>query len=194
MLDELEDPGSVRVLDLGCAGGRNAVVLAARGFDFHAIDTSRAMVERTRGRVAARIGVEEARRRVRVGAMEDLRGHASGSYDLVLALGVYHNAPSREVWDRALAETARVLAPSGRVLVANFSPRTAPRGERARRLPGADHVYEGFASGPLYLLEADELDEAMREHGLEPVTATETVVALTEEGRRVTVNGLYRKR
>lgn len=194
LLGEFDDPASVRVLDLGCAGGRNTVVLAELGFDFHAIDSSRAMVERTRERVAELVGEEEARRRVRVGAMEDLKEFGSGSFHLVVALGVYHNASSPEAWGRALRETARVLVPSGRVLVANRSPRSASRGEPARPVPGTEHLYEGVASGRLYLVEADDLNESMRLRGLEPVTATGTVVAETDEGCRVTVNGLYRKR
>ena len=72
LLDAFERPEATRVLDLGCAGGRNTVVLAERGFDFCAIDASLAMVNKTRQRVAATVGAIEAQRRVRVGRMEDL--------------------------------------------------------------------------------------------------------------------------
>ena len=37
-------PHEVRVLDLGCGGGRNTTLLAERGFDVYAIDASPAMV------------------------------------------------------------------------------------------------------------------------------------------------------
>ncbi len=187
------DPTATRVLDLGCAGGRNTVVLAERGFDFFALDISRAMVERTRERVAGIVGREEAARRVFVGRMGDLSAIESGTVDLVLALGVYHNAGSREQWDRALAETARVLRPASRVLVSNFSPRSDPAGRGLREVPGKPHVYEGFDAGPLYLLGAEELDDEMARHGLLRAAVTETVSVPTDTGRRVTVNGLYYK-
>ncbi len=60
-------------------------------------------------------------------------------------------------------------------------------------MPGVPHVYEGFEAGRMFLLEADELDAEMAGHGLLPVVASETVEVPTESGRRVTVNGLYRK-
>ncbi len=193
LLDAYADPASVRVLDLGCAGGRNTVVLAERGFDFQAIDASAAMVMKTRERVESVLGPQEARSRVHLGRMEDLGRFAAESFDLVVALGIYHGAESRAGWDRAIAETVRVLAPDGQVLVASFSPRSEPKGEGLRAVRGAPHMYEGIESGPLYLLEAEDLDAGMLRHGLVPVVRTETVTVPTESGHRVTVNGLYRK-
>jgi SAM-dependent methyltransferase len=121
LLDSFEVPGATRVLDLGCAGGRNTVVLAERGFDVQAIDFSLSMVARTRDRVATMLGADEAERRVRIGRMEDLGDFVSGSFLLVVALGVYHNAVSEEMWERALRETARVLAHCW--LRTNWTPR-----------------------------------------------------------------------
>ncbi len=193
LIESYSDPTAVRVLDLGCAGGRNTVVLAERGFDVHAIDSSRAMVERTRSRVAVVLGLDATKKRVRLGRMERLEEFDSGTFHLVVALGVYHSATCREEWDRALSETARVLVPGGLALVASFSPRSDPRGEGLRPVAGAPHVYEGFESGRMYLLEAEDLDVEVARHGLTPAAITETVEVPTETGRRVTVNGLYRK-
>jgi SAM-dependent methyltransferase len=193
LLDACTDRASVRVLDLGCAGGRNTIVLAERGFDFQAIDASAAMVMKTRERVEAVRGPQEARSRVHLGRMEDLGRFASGWFDLVVALGIYHSADSEAQWDRAIEETVRVLAADGRVLLASFSPRSRPKGERLRAVPGALHMYEGIEAGPLFLLEAEELDAGTSRHGLVPVVPTETVTVPTESGQRVTVNGLFRK-
>lgn len=193
VLESFERPGGVRVLDLGCAGGRNTVVLAQHGFDFYAVDCSAAMVERTRERVTAVIGRDEATKRVRYGQMDGLAEFESESFQLVVALGIYHSAASRQEWDRALDETARVLAPAGQLLVASFSPRSEPTGESLRLVAGESHIYEGFDSGPLFLLEAEDLDTELSRHGLLPVVPSETVVTPTDEGNRVTVNALYRK-
>lgn len=193
LLQRWDDPESVAVLDLGCAGGRNTGLLVREGFDVRALDASSAMVEATRRRVAGALGPEEARRRVREGRMADLSAFPDGAFRLVVALGVYHNARSREGWDAALAETARVLEPGGLVLVSNFAPGTDLTGEGMQPVAGAEHVYRGSPGGPMFLLPADALDEEMARHGLRPVEPTGTVEVKADPGRRVTVNGLYRK-
>jgi SAM-dependent methyltransferase len=150
------------------------------------------MIERTRARVAELLGRDEAQRRIRVAPMDDL-DFESGYFDLVVALGVYHNARSPEEWNRALSETSRVLKPGGRLLVANFAKRIRPEGAQLAEVPGMPHVYEGLPSGRVYLLDAVGLDAAMAGHGLEPESPTRTVQVVKNGGVRVTINGLYRK-
>ena len=193
LLKGYPEPSRTRVLDIGCAGGRNTLLLAVGGFDVHAVDSSHAMIERTRAGVARILGRDEARRRVRVGPMDEL-DFASGFFDLVVALGVYHNARSPEEWTRALSETSRVLKPRGLLLVANFAKRIRPEGAEVTPVPDLPHVYEGLPSGRVYLVDAVELDAAMAAHGSEPEQPTQTVRVVKNGGLRVTVNGLYRRR
>ncbi len=194
LLAEYGDPGRTRVLDLGCAGGRNTELLAARGFDVVALDASRAMVARTRERVSAVLGPEEARRRVEEGRMDDLGRHADSSFDLVVALGILHSAGSREEWDRAASETARVLRAGGRLLFNQFTPEVDLTGDGVRQVPGEPDVYDGFPSGRVVLLQAEALDREWSARGLVPVVPSETVRVELEQGRRVSVNALYEKR
>lgn len=193
LLEGWDDPASVSVLDLGCAGGRNTELLARRGVDVHAVDASGAMVEETRRRLRPVLGRREAEARVRRGRMSELDAFPDGAFDLVVALGVFHNARSPDEWDRALAETARVLEPGGLLLVSNFAPGTDLTGDGLDAVPGTDHLYRGSPAGPMYLLASEELDEAMARHGLQPVEPTETVEVDADPGRRVTVNALYRR-
>jgi SAM-dependent methyltransferase len=193
LVEAYDDPASVRILDLGCAGGRNTVALAERGFDVYALDSSSAMIEKTRERVAEVVGEKEAAARVREGRMEDLSAFEDGFFDMVVALGVHHNARDRDEWDRALSETSRVLAAAGRLLVANFSPRCNPDGSGMQPVDGETDVYIGFGSERLFLLEADGLDAEMSRHGLTPIQSTNTVKRKTDAGERVVVNALYRK-
>jgi SAM-dependent methyltransferase len=194
MIEEYQRPESVRVLDLGCAGGRNTALLVTHGFDVHARDASMAMVERTRERLTDVLGEEAAQERVRVGRMDDLTDFADGSFDLVVALGIFHNARGVAEWERAMAETARVLKPGGRLLLNHFTPEVDLTGEGVRPVPGEPGVYEGFPGGRAVLLHAVALEEWVGRHGLSAEAPGETVRVETEKGRRVSVNALYRKR
>lgn len=193
LLETYPDPGRVRVLDIGCAAGRNTVLLAKRGFDVFAVDTSVAMVARTRERVAEILGRAEADRRVFSGSMDDLGRFGDGSVHVAVALGVLHQASSERQWKGAIAEISRCLSPGGHLVVAAWSPRSRPHGELVRRVAGEDHVYEGFHSGTHYLVEAPALDTALAAAGLLAAEPTAEVRVETEEGWRVTINGLYRK-
>jgi SAM-dependent methyltransferase len=193
LVEDYERPAAVRVLDLGCAGGRNAVLLAERGFAIRAMDASPPMVARTRERLRPILGESAARNCVRVGQMDDLSEFDDGSFDLVVALGIYHNARSRAEWERAIAESARVLQPGGRVLVNHFTPEVDLTGEGVRAVADEPGVYEGFPGGRAVLLETEQLDAAMFLHGLRPEVPSVTVRVELEKGRRVSTNALYRK-
>ncbi len=193
-LAETLDPGRDRVLDVGCAGGRNTVFLAGLGVHVESLDSSAAMVEETRRRLVPILGEDEARRRVRHGRMDDLSAWDSGSFDLVVALGIHQNAETMEEWDRAMAEAARVLRPGGRILVAHFTPDLDLTGDGVEPVVGEPHVYTGLRAGVrAVLLYADELDEAMARHGFRPRVPSETVVVELDRGRRATVNALFER-
>jgi len=194
LVEEESEPARLRALDLGCAGGRNAVFLLEHGVDVVATDGSWAMVTRTRERLEPLVGKEEAGRRVRHGPMDALPWAEDASFDLVVALGIYHNARGAEEWHRALAETARVLKRGGRALVSTFTPDTDLEGQGKRPVPGVPHLYERPGGRVLYLVDPATLDRDMARYGLEPLAPTVTAEGRVDVGRRVSVNGLYRRR
>jgi SAM-dependent methyltransferase len=152
------------------------------------------MVAKTRERVTPIVGASQASRRVRAGRMDDLSGHNDESFDLVVALGIYHCAQSRAEWERALAETARVLKPGGRVLVSVFTPETDLTGRGIRAIPDEPDVYEGFDTGGRHVLvEAAGLDRELARYELTPLEPTSTARPKVEIGRRVSANGFYVK-
>lgn len=184
---------TIRALDLGCAGGRNTEALTRAGADVHAIDRSHAMVERTRSRLTGILGREEAERRVGLGSMRDLSRFGDEGFDLVVALGVYGSAGDREVFQETLSETARILVPGGRALVATFSPGSQPEGVPLSRHPKKSDVYTWRGGRRAFLLEPEALDHAFARHGLLPHVPTSPVHVDMERGFRITINALYRK-
>jgi SAM-dependent methyltransferase len=193
LIREYPNPSAVRVLDLGCAAGRNTVLLAQDGFDVEAVDSSAAMIAKTRERLAPILGASEAERRVRVGRMTDLSWIPDDAFDLIVALGLYHCAESRSEWDHALSETVRVLAHGGRLLVSVFTPETDLTGRGITPVAGEPDVYEGFESGRSVLVDAAALDAELALRGLSPVVPTVLARPKVEVGRRVSANGLYAK-
>jgi ubiquinone/menaquinone biosynthesis C-methylase UbiE len=163
------------------------------GFDFRAVDASRAMVLETKKRVSEITGSAEAEKRVNVARMDDVSIFANGQFDLLIALGVLHNAGSQHEWEKSLSEVSRVLKPGGQLLLSNFGPRSQPERTPLVPLPNEQNVYLGFGPHSMYLVEACHLDDEMQRSGFEPVVPTDTVYTEAENGFRYTINGLYRK-
>jgi SAM-dependent methyltransferase len=193
LVGEYPHPTAIRILDVGCAGGRNTVFLARLGFDLVALDASAAMVERTRARLAEVMGKDEAERRVQQGRMDDLACWPDGVFHLVVSLGVHHNARTMEEWERTAAETARVLRRGGRLLLNQFTPEVDLTGEGVTPVPGEPHVFVGFPGGRVVLMDAPTLDEHWAGHRMTPAVPSETVRVERDQGRRVSVNALYEK-
>lgn len=193
MIDRYAEPSRVRALDLGCAGGRNTVLLAEAGFDVYAVDSSSAMVAHTRSRLASLLGEAEAAARVRLGVMKDLSAFEAGSFDLVVALGVLHQAESRAEWESAVRELSRVLVVGGVLLHAAWCPETRPEGVPLTGVPGEKDIFLGPHSGRHFLLDAGAHDAEMVVRGFAAVAPSEVVRVETERGQRITINGVYRR-
>lgn len=189
-------PRATRVLDLGCAAGRNTEWLAREGFDVYACDASQAMVAYTRQRLAPYLGEAEAERRVLLCSMDHLAMFEAESFDLVVALGIYQQAQSTDEWHRAVAETARVLRADGRLLVQHFGLGSQPWPEPLRQVE--PFVFEATVPGAgkrrFVLLDEATLDAWMRQHRLVPETPTRVTTRPTEEGGFWrNLHALYRK-
>jgi SAM-dependent methyltransferase len=106
-----------RALDLGCGPGRNALYLAARGFEVDAVDLSPAAV----AWAGERARESRAAVRFHCGDAFALAGTAlSGPYDLVYDSGCFHHLPPhRRISYLALVD--RLLAPGGHLGLTCFA-------------------------------------------------------------------------
>ncbi|MFI8828068.1 class I SAM-dependent methyltransferase [Streptomyces sp. NPDC053431] len=117
-LDQGLIPTGGRALDLGCGPGRNALHLAARGFDVDAVDLSPGALEWARER-AREAGLENIRFLQGDAFTTDLPADR-GPYDLIYDSGCFHHLPPhRRV--TYLAFLTRHLAPGGHFALTCFA-------------------------------------------------------------------------
>jgi SAM-dependent methyltransferase len=109
-LDALALATNTRLLDVGCGSGLALRLAADRGAAVSGLDASTGLLEHARRRVPGAPVVE--------GELEDLP-FADDSFDVVTGFNSFQYATRPAA---ALAEAARVLAPSGRVLYLNWAP------------------------------------------------------------------------
>lgn len=110
-VDQLALPPNSHVLEIGCGAGLTTVALAQKGYLVDAVDTVEAMLDLTR-RAAAEAGLENW---VKTSAADAHQlALRSGSFDLVLAIGV---VPWLHALPKAMQEMARVIRPGGYLIV-----------------------------------------------------------------------------
>lgn len=142
---------SLRVLDIGCGAGRNAVPLALLGARVVGTDLSRPMLDAASKRDAG------GRLRLLLAAMDRLPIR-DGSADLVIAHGIWNLARSEEEFRRAVREGARVAREHGALFVFTFSRSTLP--PDAMPVDGTTFVFTQFSGQPqCFLTEAQLIDE-----------------------------------
>jgi predicted TPR repeat methyltransferase len=110
--------GKTRVLEIGCGIGRFAQSLANEVRSFTGLDVSKNMIRVARERCAGLPNVAFF-----VTSGRDLRDHADGSFDLVLAVDSfpYIVAAEPRLAEVHISESARVLASGGSLAIFNFS-------------------------------------------------------------------------
>jgi SAM-dependent methyltransferase len=118
---ELRDaPPEGRVLDLACGEGRNAIWLAARGWQVTAVDYSEVAIERAQG-LAAREGVEVE------WVCADLTRWTPEARAFRLVVILYLQVPGEDR-RRVLERAASALAPGGALFVIGHARRNLAEG------------------------------------------------------------------
>lgn len=148
---------SPQVLDVGCGSGRigEHVVEAGAG-QYLGVDFSEPMIELARDRLA-RFGP-----RVSLLAADFLTAELSGSYDVVLALGLFDYLPQPHLFTRRMF----ALCAENGCLVASF-PRWSPVKGPTRKIR-----YEWLNDCPIFNYSRRELELLLGASGFEPLDIT----------------------
>ncbi|NJM50280.1 MAG: metalloregulator ArsR/SmtB family transcription factor [Sphingomonadales bacterium] len=149
-----------RVLDIGTGTGRMIELFAKEAEHFTAIDNSAEMLRLARAKLAA-VPAESrdaGKIDIMLGDFNALPLNDS-SFDTILFHQVLHYAQAPE---RVIAEAARVLAPSGRMMIVDFAPhdREELRSVHAHARLGFsnDLILRAFANGGMHLAHHATLD------------------------------------
>jgi len=155
-----------RALDIGCGAGRNAVPLAASGWQVTGIDRSMSMLAAAAER--AHGDPLPGRCRVVQGTMEALP-ITSESFDLVIAHGIWNLARSDDEFRAAIRDAARVARPGAALFVFTFSRGTLHAD--AHSIPGESLVFPGITGGPNTFLTREQIIGELAAAGFAPEPA-----------------------
>lgn len=128
------------MLDIGCGAGRNAVPIAAGGWNVLGVDLSRPML----AAAAARARNEQVadRCRVALGSMDHLPV-APRSCQLIVAHGIWNLARSAEEFRRGVHEAAGAAAVGAALFVFTFSRSTLA--DTAQPVAGESFIFANLA-------------------------------------------------
>jgi SAM-dependent methyltransferase len=154
---------AARLLDIGCGAGRNAVPLARAGWTVYGTDLSLPMVTTAFGRLAA-AGLAD-RARVLLAPMDRLP-FGSGSFDFIVAHGIWNLARSGDEFRRAVDEAASVARPGAALFLFTFSRHTLPAA--AEPLSGESFVFTQFSGQPQCFLTEEQIVSELGAKGFEP--------------------------
>jgi ubiquinone/menaquinone biosynthesis C-methylase UbiE len=153
---------SARLLDIGCGAGRNAIPLSELGWRVVGTDLSRAMLVAAAARKEA--DARAARLDFVLAPMESLP-FSAGTFDFIVAHGIWNLARSGSQFRTAVREAARVGRPGALLFVFTFSRHTLQDG--VSPLAGEAFVFTEFSGEPQCFLTADQLVAELADAGFD---------------------------
>ncbi len=154
---------SLRVLDVGCGAGRNAVPLIRAGCDVFGTDMSWPMLEAANQR--ARVEGLDTRLQLAQAPMDHLPV-LDGSFDFLIAHGIWNLARSSREFRSSMREAARAAKPGAALFLFTFSRDTLP--STASPVPGEPFVFTQFSGEPQCFLTAEQLVAELASAGFVP--------------------------
>ena len=172
---ELRAHRGTRALDIGCGAARNAAPLAVLGWTVLGIDLSTPMIAAAAER--SRTEVSPRHLHFAIATMDRIPA-VSGSFDLIVAHGIWNLAASTSEFRRGVREAARVARPGAGLFVFTFSRNTLP--PEAQPVAGEAFVYTQFSGQPQCFVTDRQLLSELADAGF----TQEPGVPLVEHNRR----------
>ncbi len=184
----MESKDKISVLDLGCGGGRNTVMLAKMGFRISACDLHVGMVETTRNRLRE-LGVERWEDVVQQQNMLHLT-YNQASFDIVLANGIYHNTSNLQEFQTAIAETSRVIKDNGYLCMNVFTDQEL---DASLKKQDTEYLYLTPDNLDMILLPEEKIIEILKRNKLIPIVTPVSYISKINCGNRSIIRGVFKK-
>ncbi len=183
-------PGDACALDLGCAAGRNSIVLAEARFKTFAVDSSASMLRAVYEKM-------KKTKNSRFWKLFPCRADMlqlpfrNAVFDITVAYGILHQADSTRELIRSFNEIVRVMKPRGRLLFSCFSTGMLPEGSTP--VPDEKYIYLTPSKREVCRLSKNELAALCCHFGLEPLQEIELRRKTTEQRFRESLFGYFMK-
>lgn len=182
----LSEKKNKKVLDIGCGGGRNTVMLIKLGFDVFSCDLHEEMVNFTKKRVKKLSNKKTAE--VIISSMLSL-SYSNKEFDYVVSNGVFHNASSLQELNTAVGEASRVLKNHGELILNMFSAQIIDS-----NLCCLDKfVYITPQKLPMILATKEYLEDVLIKNNLYLIGEIKEAEVLISTGRRSVLRGVFKK-
>jgi SAM-dependent methyltransferase len=153
----------LRVLDIGCGAGRNALPLIRAGCEVVGTDTSWAMLEAANKRARAE-GLSGQLQLAQ--APMDRLPVLDGSFEFLIAHGIWNLARSSREFRTGVREAARAAKAGAALFLFTFSRDTLP--SNAVPVAGETFVFTQFSGEPQCFLTAEQVTNELQSAGFVP--------------------------
>ena len=190
-LKKYKKPGTYKILDVGCGGGRNSLLAASLGFDVFACDAHINMVRSARSMLLPYLLTsKKTTERVMRADFADLP-YLSKFFDVIIASGVYHNANKFEKFNQGIKETSRVLK-NGGCLCLNIFYLGQPDATMRQSKKDSFVVYTDLGL-PMVLISKNEIMNILKQNNLFPYGKIHAYTSIVNTGKRYVLRGVFKK-
>ncbi|MEK5448420.1 class I SAM-dependent methyltransferase [Paenibacillus sp. FSL R7-0331] len=176
-----DEKADLKVLDIGCGGGRNTVLLHNMGFEVYGCDSSPGMVYETQRQLSLISPALNTEEKVVLGEAYHLP-YLDNTFDFILSNGVFHNVLSQDDFNACLMECSRLLKHNGVLYLSLFTSDYLDPG--LLQVPGLDNIFQTPDGLGMILFNAEAIERMLDNHGFKAKGNKECYVIEVETGKR----------